>query len=53
MSGSGTVEEVGRSALNIDFTESKFWLQAIQSLHEPMESYQKEITRVVSGAQTR
>ena len=50
MSGSGTVEEVGRSALNIEFTEPKFWVQAIKSLHEPMEKYRKEITRALSGA---
>ncbi len=46
-SGNGPVEEVGRQALGIDFTDADFWTQAIRSLKEPLESYRTGISEEV------
>ena len=43
LSGVDTVENVGKRALNVDFTDPAFWNAAIQSLKVPLEEYRRRI----------
>lgn len=43
LSGVDTVENVGKRALNVDFTNPAFWQAAIQSLKVPLEEYRQRI----------
>ena len=47
LSGVDTVENVGKRALNVDFTNPAFWQAAIQSLKVPLEEYRQRIVEQI------
>ncbi len=48
MSGLETVENVGRRALGVDFTDPAFWQAAVLSLKKPLEEYRQRVIGHVS-----
>jgi oligoendopeptidase F len=48
MSGLETVENVGRRALGVDFTDPAFWQVAVLSLKKPLEEYRQRVIGHVS-----
>ena len=47
LSGVETVENVGKRALNVDFTKPTFWQTAVQSLKVPLEEYRQRIVEQI------
>ncbi|MGD2011917.1 MAG: hypothetical protein PVI76_12505, partial [Desulfobacterales bacterium] len=47
LSGVDTVENVGKRALNVDFTKPAFWQAAIQSLKVQLEEYRQRIVEQI------
>ncbi|MFZ0131798.1 MAG: M3 family metallopeptidase [Desulfobacterales bacterium] len=43
LAGADTVENVGRRALGVDFTDPAFWGQSILNLKKPLEEYRRRL----------
>jgi oligoendopeptidase F len=46
LSGSDTVENVGRRCLGVEFADAGFWQNAIDSLAEPLERYRRQVEAI-------